>query len=111
MAQPSLRPEELLSGVRCALHSHVAVLRPGTDAWHYALQPRTAGHRRRWISAGGTGDPGRYIPRGKTGIGIRAVHDRHRYGTGNRPGFGRLDHGQLQLALDLLHQYSDWYRV
>ncbi len=53
-----------------------------------------------------TGHPGRHLSRGKTRPGLRAIRHGGGGGAGHRPHLRRLDHRQLQLALDLLHQRS-----
>ena len=60
------------------------------------------------LAPGGAGDSGGHVSSGQARIGVRSVHHRDCDRAGDRAGAGRLDHGQLQLALDLLHQYSDW---
>jgi len=59
------RPKELLLGMRGPVHSHVAALWSCAYAGHHAFQSRTAGYRRRWIGAGGTGRSSGYVSGGK----------------------------------------------
>src|SRR5258706_6511491 len=79
----------------------------GTLPRDHAFQPCTAGSCRRRIGSGITSDSGGHIPCGQTCVGVRSVHDRNRDSPGDRACPGRLDHRQLQLALDILHQHSD----
>jgi MFS family permease len=60
---------------------------------------------------GGAGDPGGHVLTGKASVGVRGLHGRDRDGAGDRAGAGGLDHGQLQLAVGLPDQYSDWVAV
>ena len=82
-------------------------VRPGAVAAHAGLLPRAAGSGRRRSCAERAGHPRRHLlaqgPRQGlcdvwAGSGVRA---------GDRAYAGRLDHRQLQLALDLLHQRAD----
>ena len=106
VAEPRLRPEELLSGMRRAVHVDVAVLRLAPTLGIMLSSRVLQGIAGGGLAPVAQADPGRYIPAGQTSLGIRALHHRHRNRAGHRPGTGRLDHRQLQLALDFLHQYS-----
>ncbi len=64
----------------------------------------SAGRRRRRAATHGAGHSGGYVPAGEARPGIRALRRHRRHCADDRADFGRLDHGQLQLALDLLHQ-------
>ena len=59
---------------------------------------------RRRLAALRTGHPGRHVLRRKARHGFRGLRHGGGGGARHRPHAGRLDHRQLQLALDLLHQ-------
>ncbi len=54
-------PQELLPGLRCAVHDHIALLRARSQPWHHAAGAGTAGYWRRRAGTGGAGDSGRYV--------------------------------------------------
>ena len=62
------------------------------------------GARRRRPRAVRAGHPRRHLPRRKARPGLRRLRHGGRRRARHRPHAGRLDHRQLQLALDLLHQ-------
>ena len=70
------------------------------------LLPHLAGRGRRRAAADFAGDSGGKLSQGKTGHGDGGLwHGRGR-GAHHRSHAGRLDHGQLHLAMDFLHQHS-----
>ena len=75
-------------------------------ARHAAVFPRVAGSRRRRTGAERAIDPGRHISAGIFRDGV--CHLGHRGGgcAGHRSDPGRMDHRQLFLAMDFLHQHS-----
>ena len=80
-------------------------VRPGAFARHVDLLPRLAGARRRRAATRLAGHPGGELPARKAGHGHGDFRHGRGGGAGHRPHAGRLDHRQLQLALDLLHQH------
>ena len=67
--------------------------------------PHLAGGGRRRASADFAGDPGGKLSQGKAGHGDGGLWDGCGRGAGRRSYAGGLDHGQLHLAMDILHQY------
>ena len=90
-----------------AVYADFSLLWIGAYSRNHALGPGAAGHFRRRPGPGRTGDSGGHVPSQQARLGIRPVHDRHCDGSGDRTGAGRVDHRQLQLALDIFHQHSD----
>ena len=77
-------------------------LAPVAAASH--LRPHSARRRRRRPRPQRTGHPRRHLPRRKARPGLRRLRHGRRRRARHRPHARRLDHRQLQLALDLLHQ-------
>ncbi len=69
------------------------------------LLPRAARHVRRRHAAHGPGHHGRFLRAPQARPGLRPLRPRRRPRSLHRPHPRRLDHRQLLLALDLLHQY------
>ena len=68
--------------------------------------PRSARRGRRRIAAQRAGDSRRHVSSRQTRHGICGLWHGGGHGAGDRPNSGRMDHRQLHLALDFLHQYS-----
>ena len=86
-----------------SVHSHV---RPCNEPSHVDLLPHPPGRRRRRAWSDRAGDSRRHVFSQTTGHGIRYVWHGDRRSSGDWADAGRMDHRQLQLALDLLHQCS-----
>ena len=98
------RPSQLLSPLDCRLHHCLRAVR-------HRHQPRTTdpvpgdpGSGRRRTPAFQPGNPPGQLPARETRRCPDDVRHRGPAGAGRRPDPGRLSHGHLQLALDLLHQ-------
>ena len=104
MALQPHRPQALLHDLRGHVHRLLPALRPRAHAAHPYLRPHPARPRRRRPRPQRTGHPRRHLPPREARPGLRRL----RYGRSlrprHRPHPRRLDHRQLQLALDLLHQ-------
>ena len=93
-----------------ALRGGFLPLRSGALDRHAGRLPGAAG------AGGGTDDPAvaitpaRELSEGQGGRRAHRMVDDHTGGAGGRAGARRLDHRQLLLALDLLHQRSDRHR-
>ena len=92
----------------------IAVFTARLGAVRHGHQPRATdplpgdpGPGRRRAPALQPGDPARQLPAREAGHGHDDVRRRGPDRPGRRPDAGRLAHGQLQLALDLLHQPPD----
>jgi hypothetical protein len=72
---------------------------------YFASSACRPGRRRRWHAADGASDYGGLVRRKEARPGVCAVRSGRRTGAIHRPYPGRLDHGQLLLALDLLPQH------
>ena len=97
-------PQALLHDLRRHLHHQFVSLRPGAEPAHAHLLPHPAGRRRRRPAAQRTGHPGRHLFRQAARHGLCHVWHGGRGRARHRPDAGRVDHRQLQLALDLPHQ-------
>src|SRR5256884_5365483 len=81
-----------------------------TAVWHGAepggdyLVPGATRRRRRWAAARGTIHLGRHLSSPAARSRICALRHHHDHRPNRRPHFGRMDHRQLHLALDFLHQ-------
>ncbi len=82
------------------------LVRRGAVAAHPASLPRAARHVRRRHAAHGPGHHGRFLRAPQARSGLRALRPCRRARSLRRSHRRRLDHRQLLLALDLLHQYS-----
>ena len=98
------RAQALLHVLRGDVHGLLAAVRPGADAAAADLGARAAGPGRRRPRAQRAGHPGGYLSDREARAGVRALWHGGGVRAGHRPHPRRLDHGQLQLALDLLHQ-------
>ena len=100
------RPQAVLHDVRRAVYGQQLSVRPGAEPRHADFLSRAAGRGRRGIAAERAGHPGRHLPAIEARHGVRGVRHGGGGGAGDRPHARRLDHRQLQLALDFLHQRS-----
>src|ERR1700722_944463 len=98
-----LRPQAVLHDLCGPVYHLFAALRDCAylTVPHSGQDP--AGPRRWRTGSQRTGDPGRYVSGGTTRPGIRPLWHGGGGRTRDRADPGRLDHRQLQLALDLLH--------
>ena len=86
------------------LQPQLGVVRSGAEPVAPDRLPRAPGHRRRRIGTGRTGHPGRHLSGCETRGRFRALQHGDRDRPGDRADSRRLDHRQLLVALDLLHQ-------
>jgi len=89
------------------VHDFLRPLRHGPEPAAAYHSPHPAGHRRRRPSAAGAGRAPGKLPAGEARPGHGGLRDGDSRGADHRPHPRRLDHGQLFLALDLLHQRPD----
>ena len=68
--------------------------------------PRSAGCGRRRLAAHGTSHLSGYLPSAAARFGVRSIWDYGHHGAHHRTHVGRLDHLQLLVAMDFLHQSS-----
>ena len=99
-------PAQFLRPVHCDLHRLQLSLRRGALADPAAALSRFAGRRRRRNAAHGPGHHGRQLRAAEARPGLCSLRTGRRARAFHRPHAGRLDHRQLHLALDLLHQHS-----
>ena len=98
------RPQAVLHDVRVDVHDQLDAVRPGDELGPIDFLPRAARDRRRRIAAVGTGDPGRHVSAAEARDGDGRVWHGDPCRADSRPDARRLDHRQLFLALDFLHQ-------
>ena len=109
LVRPLFRPQAISDRLYRAVHSVVSAMwrrgEPGT-ADRRAHRPR----RGRWRVATDRpgGADGKFPPR-KARLGDGCIRTGSGRGANHWPDTGRLDHGQLFVALDFLHQYSHWH--
>ena len=84
----------------------LASLRLRAESGAADLVPHDSGRGRRRTAADGAGDPGRHVSAGAARHGVRALRRHAIIGADDWADARRLDHRQLQLALDLPHQPS-----
>ena len=104
-----IRTQKFLHVLRCALHRQFFSLRICAEPGLAGFLPRVAGRGRRSASAGVAGNSGGKFSARKTGTGNGVLRNGRGARSGHRANAGRMDHGQLQLALDFLHQHSSWH--
>src|SRR5271165_2422975 len=100
MAVDADRPQALLHGLRGAVHAELDAVRHGGEPSHVDPLPGDAGPGRGWTGTERTGDSGRYLRPRTTEHGLCHLRHGDRGGAGDRADIGRVDYGQLQLALD-----------
>ena len=87
----------------CYFHGEFTALRPRAESAGIAVLSSSARHRWRWIATDGTSDSQRYVSSraARPAFAVYGVY------CGSRPysraDAGRLDYGQLFLALDIFH--------
>src|SRR5260370_39503837 len=84
-------------------------MRDRTVAWDADFVSCAARSGRGRLAACGAGNFERYVSARTVGDGVRDVRHGRGAGTGYRTDGRRLDHGHLQLALDLLHERAVWH--
>ena len=89
-----------------AVHGQQPAVRHGAHPGTADLLPRPAGARRRRAAAHLAGHPGGEFSAREAGHGDGGLRHGRGGGAGHRSHPRRLDHRQLQLGLDLLHQPS-----
>ena len=105
LALRPLRTQALLHDLRRDLHRLLVPLRHRQHPPAPHLRAHPARRRRRRPRPQRTGHPRRHLPRRKARSGLRRLRHGRRHRARHRPHPRRLDHRQLQLALDLLHQH------
>ena len=101
------RAQALLHGVRGAVYDQFLPVRAGAESGHADLLPHSAGRRAAAACSRASNRfwPTRFLRRNAAWpspmYGMAVVR-----GAGDRADARRLDHRQLQLALDFLHQHS-----
>src|SRR5580658_3088498 len=103
--------EKLLPHSRDFVYGVFGVLRSGADACDVGSVSRSAGSGRGRIAAFGAGDPGRRVSGAEARYGDGGLHDGHSVRSSAGADAGWMDHRQLFMALDLLHQHSSGYSV
>ena len=98
-------PPQLLRLLHHRLYRCQFPLRLGSIAAHPSHLPHHSGLRRRRHAAHGPGHHGRLLRTAEARPGLCSLRHRRRPRSLHRPHPGRLDHRQLFLALDLLHQH------
>ena len=88
-----------------------AALRNRAQPWSSAVLSRVARRGRRRLAADGAGDSRRHFSAGKTRPGVFALRHHSGVRASDRTNFGRLDDGQLLLALDFLYQFASGHRT
>jgi hypothetical protein len=101
------RAQAVLHDLRGAVHRQLVSVRFGSVAGGADVLPGIAGGGRRSAAARLAGHSGGELPARKTRHGDGHLRHGRGGGPGDRAHSGRLDHGQLLLALDFLHQYTD----
>ncbi len=104
MAGADVRPEAPADDGGDGLHDRLGDVRLRDQPGDADCVPRGAGSDRRRAAAGFAGGDARSVSAAGSGQGNGVLGHRHRGGADAGAGAGRLDHGQLQLALDLLYQ-------
>ena len=97
---------QLLRLLHHGLHDRQFSLRRCAIAAHASAVPRDSGRGRRRHAAHGAGHHGRLVRAPQARAGLRTLRPRRGARAIDRAHAGRLDHRQLLLALDLLHQHS-----
>src|SRR5258707_5952088 len=100
--------EAVLLDVHCVFHDQFLPVRDRTDPCPASPVSSHARRIRRRLAADGTGHLGRYLPSREAGASLCAVWNHGHLRSCDWPDAGRLDHRQLLLALDFLHQWSSW---
>ena len=100
------RAPQLLHALHHHLYDFELPLRPRTQPSPPVALPRLSGNRRRRSAADGAGHYGGLLRRKEARPGFRSLRPRRRPRPLHRPDHRRMDHRQLLLALDLLHQHS-----
>ena len=98
------RPPQLLPAVDRRLHHRLGAVRHGHQPGPTDPVPGDPGPGRRRAPAVQPGRAAGQLPAREAGRGHDDVRHRGPARAGRRPDAGRLSHGQLRLALDLLHQ-------
>src|SRR5712671_3242351 len=96
--------QAVLYVVRGAVHGQFVSLRPGAELGRARAFPYFAGYRRWRFAAQRAGHFERHVFGRKARHGFRRVRNRGGRRADHRSLARRLDHGQLFLALDFLHQ-------
>src|SRR5215471_15784412 len=111
MVLDAVRTEALLHDLRWDLHGELTIVRAGAVAGMADFLPHPAGPGRGSAATDLAGDRGGELPAGKTGLRHGVLWNGRGSGAGDRADAGRLDHGQLHVALDLSDQHSGRYSV
>ena len=104
LAFDTARAQALLHDLRSSVHFKFHAVRLGDYTANARALPRDAGPWRRRARAKRASHPGRHLFSEPAQHGIRNVRNGSRCCACHWPHAWRMDHRQLQLALDLLHQ-------
>src|SRR5271170_2576669 len=103
MARGNNRPQTVFHDIAYDFYGEFVALRPGAQSAAIAAVSSRAGHRWRWTSTDGTSDSQRYVSSRAARAGVCCLWRYCRSRTYGRADAGRLDYGQLLLALDIFH--------
>src|ERR1700736_2917146 len=103
LAEPRVRPKEVLYGLRSPVHREFFLMRDGAKPRAPDFFPSSARHSRWRFSSIGTGHAGGYLSTCETRRGFWTLQYGDRTGSGTWADIGRLDHRQFFLALDFFH--------
>src|SRR6185295_14469829 len=106
MAQPCLWAEELLHGLRRAVHRQFAAVWPCAQSRSPDLLSNIARHRRRGTGAGRTSHPGGHFSGGKTTGRFRAIQHGDCDGACGGSAARWMDHRQFFMAMGISYQHS-----
>ena len=104
LALRSGRPAQLLSALDRRFHDRLRAVRHGHQPRTTDPVPGAPGSGRRRAPAVQSSNPPGHLPARETRGRPDDVRHRGPAGAGRRPDPGRLPHGSVRLALDLLHQ-------
>jgi len=97
--------------MRCCLRSEFVAVRAGSITAAAIAVSRDSGPRGRRIAAIGAIHSGGHVSAGKTWTSLCSLWIGRRHRTDRRPDSGRVDHGQLRLAVDFFHQHPNRHLV
>ena len=100
------RPQAFSHPLHHHFYHRVSPMRSGAEPTDTDPRPHFAGNGRRCASADRAVRIAREFPAGQTRCGDGAIRHGRRGGADHRPDPRRLDHGQLFVAVDLLHQFA-----
>ena len=108
MVREEIRAQEFPGDLHHYFHDFVVCVRCGDESADASGCAGGSGSRRRRAAAAFSGDSAGEFSGGKARAGDGGVWIRRGGGASAGTNVGRMDHGELQLAVGVLHQYSDW---